>query len=61
MNNLKDLEGRYLKIESRAEEVLSSCLSEALSRARKIVISKGRYITSAHMRSSGRALRKGKF
>lgn len=41
MNNLKDLEGKYLEIESRAEQVLSSCLSEALSRARKIVISKG--------------------
>lgn len=41
MNNLKDLEGKYLEIESRAAEVLSSCLSEALSRARKIVISKG--------------------
>ncbi|WP_409314393.1 hypothetical protein [Pseudomonas putida] len=41
MNNLKDLERKYLEIESRAEEVLSSCLSEALYRSRRIVISKG--------------------
>ena len=41
MSDLKDLERKYLKIESRTEEVLPSCLSEALYRSRRIVISKG--------------------
>ncbi|WP_082416209.1 hypothetical protein [Pseudomonas sp. NBRC 111127] len=41
MHDLKYLERKYLEIEPRTEEVLSSLLSEALCRSRRIVISKG--------------------
>lgn len=40
MNDLKILK-KYLEIESRTEEILSSCLSEVLYRSRRIVVSKG--------------------